>query len=136
MLKKALIPILLAAIFILPGCSLFNRPITITNAKIVTNVDENLMPVNITDVFAKGTSKVSCWFQWKKAKINTQLLAKWHYVTDDVHILDYNFSIPKKEGMGSVVLSMPEGKTLPSGSYKVGLYLGKRLLRSLNFKVE
>lgn len=136
MLKKAIILILSAAIFVLPGCSFLNRDITITDAKIATGVDENLMPVKATDLFLKGTSKVSCWFQWRNAKINTQVLAKWHYVTDDVHILDYNFNIPKKDGMGSVALSMPEGKTLPAGSYKVGLYSGKKLLKSLNFKME
>lgn len=136
MLKQALIFIILLSVFVLPGCGLLGRDITITDAKIVTGVGENLMPLKIVDVFAKGTSNVSCWFQWRNAKINTQLLAKWHYVTDDVHILDYNFNIPKKDGMGSVVLSMPEGKTLPSGSYKVGLYLGKTLLKSLNFTIE
>ena len=136
MLKKAIILILSAAILALPGCSFLNTDITITDAKIATGVDENLMPVKVTDVFPKDATKVSCWFQWRNAKINTQVLAKWHYVTDDVHILDYNFNIPKKDGNGSVVLSMPEGKTLPSGSYRVELYLGKNLLRSLNFKVE
>ena len=136
MLKKAIILVLSAAIFALPGCSFLNRDVTITDAKIATSVDENLMPVNVTDVFPKGATKISCWFQWRDAKINTQVMAKWHYVTDDVHILDYNFNIPKKSGNGSVILSMPEGKTLPSGSYKVGLYLGKALLKSLNFRVE
>ena len=136
MLNKILIPVLLVFGLALSGCSLLDRDITITDAKIAADVDENLMPVKVTDLFPKGTSKVSCWFQWRDAKINTQVLAKWHYVTDDVHILDYNFNIPKKDGSGSVVLSMPEGKILPSGSYKVGLYLNKRLLKSLTFKVE
>jgi len=136
MLNKVLIPMLLVFALMLPGCSFFNRDITISDAKIVTGVDENLMPVQVTDTFPRGTSKVSCWFQWRNAKMNKQLLAKWHYVTDDVHILDYNFNIPKKDGSGSVALAMPEGKTLPVGSYKVGLYLDKRLLKSLNFKVE
>jgi hypothetical protein len=136
MYKKAIIIILSAAILALPGCSFLNKDITITNAKIVTGVDENLMPIEVTDSFPKDATKVSCWFQWRNAKLNTQILAKWHYVTDDVHILDYSFNIPKKDGNGSVILSMPEGKTLPSGSYKVGLYLDKTLLKSLNFKVE
>jgi len=136
MLKKAIVVILFAAIFTLPGCSLLNRDITLTNAKIVTGVDENLMPVKAMNIFPKGTTKVSCWFQWRNAKLNTQVVAKWHYVTDDVHILDYNFNIPKKDGNGSVILSMPEGKVLPGGSYKVGLYLGKSLLKSLDFSVE
>lgn len=136
MFRKGIILILFAFILSLPACSLLKRDITITDAKIVAGVDEKLMPVKVTDVFPRGTSKVSCWFRWRDAKINTQILAKWHYVTDDVHILDYNFNIPKKDGMGSVMLSMPEGKTLPQGSYQVELFLGKRLIISLAFKVE
>lgn len=136
MLKSVFIIILFAVLGAFCGCSLLNRGIAITDAKIVTGVDEKLMPVQVMDVFPSGTTKVSCWFQWRDARINTQVLARWHYVTDDVHILDFNFNIPKKDGMGSVMLSMPEGKALPQGSYRVGLYLGKRLIRSLAFKVE
>ena len=138
MLKKIiiLIAILLISLAGFYAYSLLNRDIILVEAKIVTGVDDKLMPLNATDMFPQGTSKVSCWFRWRDARINTEILAKWHYVTDDVHILDYNFNIPKKDGMGSVTLTMPKGKTLPQGSYKVDLLLNKRLLRSLTFKVE
>jgi len=137
-LKKIiiLIAILLIGLAGFYAYSLLNRDIILVEAKIVTGVDDKLMPLNATDMFPQGTSKVSCWFRWRDARINTEILAKWHYVTDDVHILDYNFNIPKKDGMGSVTLTMPKGKTLPQGSYKVDLLLNKRLLRSLTFKVE
>lgn len=134
--KRVMVLVLLAALCGLTGCSLLNRDITIIDAKIVTAVDDKLMPVKIADIFPNGTSSLSCWFKWREARINTQIIAKWHYVTDDVHILDHSFNIPKRDGMGSVMLSMPEGKTLPQGDYKVDLFLGKRLLRSLTFKVE
>ena len=123
-------------ICIVSGCSIGSPNIHITDAKLVTAVDSNLMPVKVTDIFPKGTSKVSCWMQWKDAKINTQILASWHYLTDDIHILDYSFNIPKKEGFGSVALSMPDGKNLPSGSYKVDLLVENRLLKSLKFTIE
>lgn len=131
------IAISVSLIFTLSACSLIHdERIALTDAKIVTAVDEKLMPVRITDIFPKGTQKVSCWFQWKNARINTQLLARWHYVTDDIHILDYSFNIPKKEGTGSVMLSMPDDKSLPSGQYRIDLLLGKRSLRSLTFRIE
>lgn len=137
MFKRRVALILLSVFFLgLGGCSLLNRGIVIVDAKVVTDVDDKLMPVRITDVFPSGTSKVSCWFKWRDARVNAQLHAKWHYATDDIHILDYKFNIPKKDGMGSVTLSMPEEGTLPPGAYKVELFLGKRLLRSLTFKVE
>ena len=125
-----------ALIFSLPACSFIGGNIGIVDAKIVTAVDERLMPVKVTDVFPKGTATVSCWIRWKNASINTEIVARWHYVTDDIHILDYTLVIPKREGTGSVMLTMPNGKELPSGDYKLELFSGKRLLRSLTFKVE
>ena len=132
-----LVVLFCAAMFILSACAFSpGGDINITDAKTATAVDEKLMPVHITSIFPKETTKVVCWFQWKDADINTQILAKWHYVTDDIHILDYLFSIPKKTGSGSVALSVPEGKTLPAGQYKIGLVVGKRALRSLTFTIE
>lgn len=133
-MKLLIIPIFI--VFALASCGLKAQDITIADAKMATAVDESLMPVKITDIFPKDTTKVSCWIKWQDSKMNAQLLAKWHYVTDDIHILDYLFTIPKKEGMGSVTLSMPEGKKLPSGLYKVDLISDKRILKTLTFKVE
>jgi hypothetical protein len=58
-------------------------------------------------------------------------------VTDDVPIYDYNLNIPKREGIVNVVLSMPEGKNLPSGLYKVYIFSGKkRPTKTLSFEIE
>jgi hypothetical protein len=129
---------LLAAIVLtLSACSFFqSEGIKITDAKTVLSVDEKLMPIEPTSIFPKSSSKVVCWFQWKDAAVNTQIMAKWHYVTDDIHILDYPFSIPKKMGSGSVALSAPEGKTLPVGQYKIELVTGNHSLKSLTFTIE
>ncbi|MFH1692205.1 MAG: hypothetical protein ABIC68_06570 [Candidatus Omnitrophota bacterium] len=124
-------------IFLLSSCCFFqSQKICITDAKIAAGVDEKLMPVNITDVFPKDTSKVSCWFQWKKAKIGTPIVAKWHYVTDDIHVFDYTFKIPRKEGKGSIALAMPENKMLPPGEYKIDLTVDDHILKSLHFRIE
>ncbi|MDD5085078.1 MAG: hypothetical protein PHE61_03425 [Candidatus Omnitrophica bacterium] len=123
-------------LFVLSGCFLWPAGITITDAKTATGVNESLMPIQVTSLFPKQTSKVCCWFQWKNAKIDTKIVAKWYYTTDNIHILDYNFSIPRREGSGSVSLSMPEGKTLPVGSYQVTLNIGRRTIKALNFRIE
>ncbi|MCX5667980.1 MAG: hypothetical protein NTY34_06705 [Candidatus Omnitrophica bacterium] len=126
----------LSIVCLLSSCAFTGRDVNLVDAKIAAAIDEKLMPVGITDAFPKGTSKVSCWIKWRDAKINTPLLAKWHYVTDDVHILDYTFYIPKKEGTGSVSLTMPAEKKFPSGRYKLDLVTGNRVIRSLIFRVE
>jgi len=128
--------VLLFTASILSACGLGDRDIVITDAKTVTDVDEKLAPVRTLDSFPAGTTKVSCWIKWKDAKINTELLTKWHYVTDDIHITDHAFVVPKKDGMGSVELAMPENRSLPPGSYKVDITLGNRILKTLSFKVE
>jgi hypothetical protein len=113
------------------------QDIIIREAKIVTGVDKDMRPLKVTNFFPKDTSKVSAWISWQNAKINTQVLVKWHYLTDDVPIYDYNLNIPKKEGIANIALSIPEGKTLPSGSYKVTILLGKRqLTRPLTFEIQ
>ncbi len=131
---KIMVCAFLFVTFGLVGCA--NNPITITDAKIATGINEKLMPISVTDAFPSGTKTVFCWFQWKGAQIGTKITAGWYFITDDIHVLDYEFVIPRKEGFGSVSLSMPEEKTLPAGSYKVDLLVNTRKLKSLTFKVE
>ena len=136
-LKKLKWIVIIPLFFVLfARCSLYNPKITLKDARLAVGVDENLQPIQITDTFPKGTSKVFCWFKWQKAVLRTKITATWFYVTDNIRILDYTFEIPRREGAGSVSLSMPENKTLPSGSYRIDLKLDKSVLRSLNFKVE
>jgi hypothetical protein len=114
-----------------------HKDIIIQEAKIVTGVDKDMSPLKVTNFFPKDTSKVSAWISWKNAKINTQILVKWYYVTDDVPIYDYSLNIPKRDGVANVVLAMPEGKNLPSGLYKVYIFLGKkRPTKTLSFEIE
>ena len=110
--------------------------IDIVDAKMATGVDEKLMPLKVVDTFPGGTSKVSCWIEWKDARLNTQLAVRWHYVTDDVHISDYSLTIPKKEGTGSIDFKMSNGKSLPLGIYRVDIALGKTVLKSLTFTIQ
>lgn len=123
--------------FILSACSLQQTAtINITNIKTATGIDEKLMPVGVTSVFPNGTQKVFCWFQWKDTNVGTTVMAQWHFLTDNIHILDYNFTIPRKEGFGSVSLSMPEGKKLPAGQYRIDFNSGKQILKSTTFKIQ
>ncbi len=122
--------------FLFLGCSTKSNKVHITDIKIATAIDENITPVKVTNIFPKDTSKVFCWFQWKDSEVNTQIVARWDYVTDTIHILDYAFSIPRRNGIGSVSLSMPEGKTIPPGLYQITLMLGNQTLKSLTFQIE
>lgn len=130
---KYLLFILLAVIIL---SSYSTQNIILTDAAIATGINENFMPIKITNTFPKDTLKVFCWFQWKNSKINMPVSATWYYLTDNICILNYTFKITRRDGSGSVSLVMPEGKTLPSGLYRVDLKSGNLLLKSLTFTVE
>lgn len=109
--------------------------IHLLDAKMAGGVDDKYTPVNITNVFPEGTQKAFLWFSWKDAAKDVKIIARWTYVRDNVPVLDYPFIIPREEGQGSIALTMPEGKALPAGLYRVSLELEKRELTSLTFKV-
>lgn len=135
--NKNIALVLLIMAFILSSCFMKeNETINIIDIKTSTGVNDKLMPFGITTIFPEGTQKAFCWFQWRNTKVNTMVLARWYFLTDDIHILDYNFMIPRKEGTGSVSLTMPEGKRLPAGLYRVDLTFEKQILKSATFKVQ
>ncbi len=127
---------LIAAFLMYSAFSQATENLNITDIKTASVLSEKLVPVNTTDTFPKGTSKVYCWFSWKDAGDNTQVTAKWHYTTKQIKIIDHSFLLPQKEGSGSVLLNMPDKKPLPSGSYTVDLMTGGHIIKSLKFKIE
>ena len=135
-IQYILILIFACSLALILAYHLINRDIHIVDAKTAVTVNEDLMPVKITDSFSRGTSRVYCWIKWRDARINIELMTKWRYLTDDIHIADHALIVPKKDGAGGVELAMPEGKALPSGSYRVDILLGNRVLKSIAFKVE
>ena len=110
-------------------------PIQIVNIKTALNINDEFQPVHPTDSFAADTSKVFLWFQWKDSQINSPINARWTYLTENIHVLDYKITIPRRGGSGGVALAMPKGKTLPPGEYEVRLEYGKTLLKSTQFRV-
>jgi len=104
-------------------------------ATMAKEVNDKFRPQGITGVFPAETATVYCWFEWMDAKLDTSIMASWHYTTDDIHILDYSFNIPRKGGSGSVSLSMPPGKILPAGAYRIDLKHASRVLKMLTFRI-
>jgi len=140
MKNRKIITILLVILFILPAAYIFlSKPkdIHILDIKMTPTLTvANTEPTDSTNVFPKATEKVYCWFKWKNAKVKSVLNARWLYLTDDIVILNHSFEIPRKESSGGVSLVMPENKPFPAGEYRIELSAGKRLLKTLNFKIE
>jgi len=132
----AMVAALLIACLIAGYCKREAYKFVLIDAKITTGLDDKFMPVEVTDNFLANTSKVCCWFQWKDAPKDTKIISHWYYVTDDIPVLDYTFIIPRKNGIGSVSLEMPQGKTLPIGTYRVDLLLQNKKLKSVAFRIK
>jgi hypothetical protein len=113
-----------------------NPGIEMIDAKMAIGLDDQLMPVQVTDVFPRDTRRVFCWFSWDNATPKMEMKAEWNYVVDDVHILTYDFRIPRKKGSGGISLIMPTGKVFPVGSYRIDLVSNKIVVKSLTFKVK
>lgn len=111
--------------------------VKIVDMKAAHNVDENFEPVQPAESFPAGTSKVFCWFKWKNDEVNEQMMARWTYLTEQISVLDYKVTLPRREGAGGVALAMPEGKTLPAGEYEVRMETDKKaVLKAIKFRVS
>lgn len=135
------IAIFIIGLIVFSGLLLYSlsRPqnIIIEEVKIISGVNSRMAPIKTTDTFPKNTPKICVWIKWRHAKINTQILVKWFYLTDDLPIYNYKLNIPKREGIANVALAMPKGKFLPSGSYSVTLLSEKRkLTKPLTFEIQ
>ena len=135
--KRTLSFILLALIF-----SLFRSPavaaggdIQITDIKMAHGIDEKYQPIGTSKDFTGDADKIYCWFEWKNAEAKSPITAKWTYLTEDIPILEYPFSIPRKQGAGGVALDMPQEKTFPAGTYEIQLLQDKKILKSLRFEI-
>ncbi len=109
--------------------------IQITDMKMARGIDEKYRPLDTSKNFSADTAKVYCWFEWKNAQSQSPITAKWTYITESIPILDYPFSIPRKQGAGGVALAMPEGKMFPVGQYEVQLLQDKKVLKSIKFGI-
>ena len=100
------------------------------------SVDANRMPQGITSTFSPDTANVTCRFSWKNAKPNLQLVAKWHYASQNLLILDFPITLTRTSDSGTVSLQMPQGKTLPSGAYRLDLKAEGKVVKSIPFTVS
>lgn len=108
----------------------------ITDIKLCRNVDENRRPIEITSKFPAGTQTIEAWFAWKNAQSNREkIIAKWYYTSEDIHILDFPVTLTRRSDSGVILLKLPPGKTLPSGSYRLDIEVGGKTVKSADFTV-
>ena len=114
-------------------------PFEITDIKFCQNVDKNRNPIDMTSKFPAGTQVIYAWFSWKNAPRSQKIIAGWHYVSEDIHILDTPITLTRRSDQGVLSLRMPKDKSLPEGSYRLDISIDektKKVLKSASFTVR
>ena len=75
------------------ACAYAAENFTIGEIRMAKGIDADFRPVEPMEVFPAGTSKVFCWFNSKDGDPSVPLLARWHYVTENIPVLEYKFTL-------------------------------------------
>jgi len=126
----------LICLFFFIGCSLLNSKVHISDIKTTTGINKDFSPTEITSIFPYRSTKIYCWFKWQDSEVGTPITARWTYETDKIEVLNHTFKIPRRNGMGSIALSLPKSNPLPSGTYQVSLLHEKQILRRTSFQIK
>ncbi len=108
----------------------------LASAQMALGADEFRNPVDVTTVFPAGTEKVYCAFSWENAEPNLQVAARWYYTSEDIHILDSSFTLTRRSEKGVTTLTMPKGKTLPPGKYRLDFEIKGKKVHTVDFSVQ
>lgn len=86
--------------------------------------------------FKSDTARIYCSFSWAGAGAGDTLNARWHYLDENIHILNFPIPLEQASGSGATSLSMPAGKKFPSGYYRVELSCKSKPVGSAVFLIE
>ena len=112
------------------------EPFEITEAVMCADFNkESRKPIAVTSEFPKGTKVVHSWFSWKNAAPGLKFIARWHFVSGNIHILDLPVTLTRHMDHGIVSLEMPKGKTFPAGSYRLDFEYEGRTVKTISFTV-
>ena len=78
----------------------------LVDVKMAMGADENRNPVDVTNEFPAGTEKIYAAFTWENAESNLQVVARWYYTSEDIHILDSSFTLTRRSEKGVTTLTM------------------------------
>jgi len=143
-MKKS--PLLIASIIIaslLPAISLTACDVTtasLSEATMCRSVDNDMRPIDATDIFATDTPEIFCSVKLSSAPPDTEVKAEWIYVqgelegTENYLIDDYTLTAEGTLYLG-FSLTKPEAEW-PKGEYKVILYVDGKEKLSVPFTVQ
>ena len=111
----------------------------ISEAKMATSLDEDMLPVNLTDEFSPDTAKICLSIRLTNAPPDTEVKAEWIYVQGEIEDLE-NYLIDTVSGQGEndayvgFTLSRPDNGW-PVGEYNVVLSIDGKKKLTVPFEV-
>ena len=113
---------------------------SLSEATMCTSVDEDMRPLDATDVFTVDTPEIICSVKLSHAPPDTEVTAEWIYVEGEWEgVTDYLLGEYEFTADGTGYLSFyltPPVEGWPRGYYKVVLYVDGKEELSVPFTVE
>ena len=134
--------VLILAVIPLMGCEaeVSFTTASLSEATMTTAVDENMQPLDTTDVFTPDTPEIFCSFKLSNAPPDTEIKAEWVYIEGELedvsnYLMDEWSTTTDGTGYISVSIIGPYAGW-PKGDYKVILYVDDEEKLSVPFYVR
>jgi hypothetical protein len=114
--------------------------VSLTEATMCRSVDNDMRPVDATDIFTTDTPEIFCSVKLSSAPSDTEVKAEWIYVQGELEgvenhlIYDYSLTAEGTRYL-SFSLTKPEAGW-PKGEYKVVLYIDGTEKLNVPFTVQ
>ena len=132
--------IIVASLLLAVSLTACNEGVTLSEATMCRSVDNDMRPVDATDIFTTDIPEIFCSVKLSYAPADTEVKAEWIYVqgelegTENYLIDDYSLTAEGTLYL-SFSLTKPEAGW-PKGEYKVILYVGGEEKLSVPFTVQ
>jgi len=110
------VPVVVSLVW-LYGQHNFTGPLVIHSFVLCEELDENSLPIKITERFDWGTRQVCVRFVYSAPRTGSQVRIKWFY--EDRVIFQEEMTISDKKGVKAFYLLREDGTPLPMGAYCV-----------------
>lgn len=133
----------LVLVFFTYGCVGLNKwrsyyytgDLEIEEAHICEDVDEDLNPVGIKDVFNYGVKRVCLYFKYRYSD-GEKILLRIRLYYEGIFVYQDSYSLDKEEGKRAYYFFLSSGEPLPRGSYEVRLMFKGKVIKALPFRIE
>lgn len=138
---KVLLLLLMISIVVisLVSCQASFTTAHLVDATMATVLDEEMRPLDNTNVFTPDTPVIYCSVKLKNSPFETQIVSEWIYISGEAEVTDfvidnYSITVESDQYIGFSLSAPDDG--WPRGDYKLVLYIDGRENLSVPFSVQ